>query len=222
MPRGFTELEQRRIRARLQQAGRDILGRRGVRKTTIDELASAAGISKGSFYRFYTGKEALALELLAAWERGFHDGIAERFSTHAPQGREACAAQLAAVFLEDFPQQIAVSGIAGLFDPQEMAWLVQRARPADVQRMDEQDLRLFDRLRPLLAAAGVVPCVDDLEIVAALRLLFEAGTGMMGTVQGGPLTAAHYRQGFILLVEGLLQRCFSESGQGAARGDRNE
>ncbi len=55
------------------------MGLRGVRKTSIDELVREAGISKGSFYRFFPGKEALALEVLARWEREFHQGIQQRF-----------------------------------------------------------------------------------------------------------------------------------------------
>lgn len=59
MPRGFSGLERERIRSSLMQEGRRRLDTTGVLKTTIDDLATAANISKGAFYKFFTSKEAL-------------------------------------------------------------------------------------------------------------------------------------------------------------------
>lgn len=64
MPRPFDDREQAEIRARLIAAGSNRFRTGGVSRTTVDELARAAGISKGSFYRFYPGKEALFFEIL--------------------------------------------------------------------------------------------------------------------------------------------------------------
>lgn len=36
----------------------------GMRQTTVDQLVEAAGISKGAFYKFYSSKEMLFLDLL--------------------------------------------------------------------------------------------------------------------------------------------------------------
>lgn len=207
MPRRFTEQEEHRIICDLRQAARDIMGRRGVRKTAIDELAGAAGISKGSFYRFYDSKESLALEVLAEWERSFHDGITRRFSREKPYGLQECARQLTAVFLEDFPQQLMLSGLQGLFDPQEIAWLIQRAGQEEVQRMEEQDIRLLGRLKPLLAAGGLQPVQGDQVIVAGLRMLFEGGSGSLR--QPSP----QYSTAFGLLVKGFLMQMFRLSGK---------
>ncbi|MFT7582329.1 MAG: AcrR family transcriptional regulator, partial [Myxococcota bacterium] len=64
MPRPFTPDEQLKIRRRLLEAGRDALTATGFRKTTVSQLARAAGISKGGFYLFFADKTALWMVLL--------------------------------------------------------------------------------------------------------------------------------------------------------------
>ncbi|GAB4307339.1 MAG: hypothetical protein Kow0097_07390 [Candidatus Bipolaricaulota bacterium] len=64
MPRALTETEREAIRARLVEAGRELFARYGLRKTTVEELARAAGIAKGTFYLFFASKEDLYVELL--------------------------------------------------------------------------------------------------------------------------------------------------------------
>ncbi|RPJ03614.1 MAG: TetR/AcrR family transcriptional regulator, partial [Spirochaetaceae bacterium] len=59
MPKGFTEREKELIRKKLYTEGTRLFGQYGVQKTTVDEIAKAAGISKGSFYGFYDSKEEL-------------------------------------------------------------------------------------------------------------------------------------------------------------------
>ena len=43
----------------------------GMRKTTVEQLANAVGISKGSFYKFFDSKELLFFAMLAAQLRQF-------------------------------------------------------------------------------------------------------------------------------------------------------
>ncbi len=62
-PRAFTDMEKKRIRAALIEAGRSCFQRYGMRKTTIDDLVHLAGISKGSFYQFFKNKEDLYMEM---------------------------------------------------------------------------------------------------------------------------------------------------------------
>ena len=206
MPRRFNEDEEARIRATLHAAGRTIIGSRGVRKTTVEELTRAAGIAKGSFYRFYASKEELALTLLAEWERGFHDAIATRFGTSKPRGAERTADVLLEIFLADFPTQVAASGMQGLFHPDEIAYLQQRADSAYLQIMDEQDLRLFDRLTPLLRSAGLRPAAEPVVIIAALRLLFDAALSLLAaqSVPAAAITTEHTRNALRALIHGSL------------------
>lgn len=64
MPRAFDESERAGITRRLRQAGRRLFAAQGVVKTSVENLTAAAGIAKGSLYKFYLNKELLFFELL--------------------------------------------------------------------------------------------------------------------------------------------------------------
>ena len=65
MPRAFTDEERERIRASLITAGRKCFVKFGMRKTTLMDLVSTAGIAKSTFYQFYSSKERLYHDLFA-------------------------------------------------------------------------------------------------------------------------------------------------------------
>jgi AcrR family transcriptional regulator len=64
MPKGFTAQERELIRQRLLEQGYRQFSAYGLKKTTVEELAASAGISKGAFYLFYVSKEALFMEVI--------------------------------------------------------------------------------------------------------------------------------------------------------------
>src|SRR5258708_14339068 len=71
MPKAFTEQEKELIRKRLLEQGHKQFSAYGLRKTNIEELAEAAGISKGAFYLFYASKEALFMDVVEQVEQRF-------------------------------------------------------------------------------------------------------------------------------------------------------
>ncbi len=62
MPR-FTEKEKIFIRDKLLAEGEKLFSLHGLKRVTVDDLAEAANISKGSFYAFYPSKEHLYVEI---------------------------------------------------------------------------------------------------------------------------------------------------------------
>lgn len=68
MPKGFSEHERALIQADLLAKGRELFGAHGLRKTNVEDLTRAVGISKGAFYLFYESKEALFFEILLQFE----------------------------------------------------------------------------------------------------------------------------------------------------------
>src|SRR5919108_6433943 len=78
MPRAFSDADRERIRKRLRQAGRDSFATLGLRRTAVDDLVRAAGISKGAFYLFYESKEELLQEILEQVEGTLLSGVLER------------------------------------------------------------------------------------------------------------------------------------------------
>lgn len=67
MGTAFTTQEREIIQSRLKEAAKMYTKTIGMRKTTVEELATKAGISKGAFYHFYSTKEHLFFEILEDW-----------------------------------------------------------------------------------------------------------------------------------------------------------
>ncbi len=64
MPKWFSEEEKEKIRQQLLEQGEKQFSTFGFKKTNVDEIARAAGISKGAFYRFYESKELLFMDVI--------------------------------------------------------------------------------------------------------------------------------------------------------------
>lgn len=75
MPKAFTEKEREILRAQMRQKGRLLFEKQGLKKTSVDELTEAVGISKGAFYIFFDSKEELFLEILEQIERDIQTAI---------------------------------------------------------------------------------------------------------------------------------------------------
>ncbi len=63
MAKAFTQSNKDLIRHNLLKKGREYFIKYGLKRTIVDELAKAVGISKGSFYKFFDSKEALFLAI---------------------------------------------------------------------------------------------------------------------------------------------------------------
>ena len=65
MPKvGYSEKEREGVRGRLMDACLELTVRQGVRRTTVEQLCRAAGISRSFFYTFFPSKEELLVEAL--------------------------------------------------------------------------------------------------------------------------------------------------------------
>jgi len=77
MPRAFSEHEKETIRAQMCVKGKKLFEKQGLKKTSVDELTEAIGISKGAFYLFFESKEELFLEILEQIEKEIQTSILE-------------------------------------------------------------------------------------------------------------------------------------------------
>jgi AcrR family transcriptional regulator len=98
MPKAFTDQEKELIRKRLLASGYKQFSAYGLRKTNIEELAEAAGISKGAFYLFYTSKEALFMEVVEQVERRFRQELLALVDLPGPSPRARLFALLHQAF----------------------------------------------------------------------------------------------------------------------------
>ena len=92
----FTEEQNETIRRDLIRAARRCGVTVGMRKTSVEQLTEAAGISKGSFYKFFDSKELL---FLAALEDIHAEGFAVAQRSLAENAALAPAERAAAAIL---------------------------------------------------------------------------------------------------------------------------
>lgn len=64
MPVIFSERKRREISSQIKEAALRLFETKGIRKTTVAELAESVGIAKGTFYNFYTTKGQLVAEIM--------------------------------------------------------------------------------------------------------------------------------------------------------------
>jgi AcrR family transcriptional regulator len=98
MPKGFTLQENELIRKRLLEQGYKQFSIYGLKKTNVEELAEAAGISKGAFYNFYASKEALFMDVIELAEERFRKELLAAIHRPGPSPR----ARLFAIFKQAF------------------------------------------------------------------------------------------------------------------------
>src|SRR6266511_3219100 len=91
MPKAFTEREKAIIRAKLRTKGKELFSAYGVKKTNVEDLTEAVGISKGAFSLFYESKEMLFFELVRQFEAEYREQILRDLvrADLAPQQRAA-------------------------------------------------------------------------------------------------------------------------------------
>ena len=75
MPRAFTHQEKEEINRQLLEQGAKLFSAYGIKKTNIEDIARAAGISKGAFYIFYPSKEDLFMAVIEQAETRIREGI---------------------------------------------------------------------------------------------------------------------------------------------------
>lgn len=94
MPKAFSENEKETIRIQMREKGKKLFEKHGLRKTSVDELTEAVGISKGAFYLFYTAKEELFMEILEQIEKEIKTSILELTAHPSADGHKKVSTML--------------------------------------------------------------------------------------------------------------------------------
>jgi AcrR family transcriptional regulator len=167
MPRAFTPEESERIRTRLRESALDSFTHRGLKGTSVEDLARAAGISKGAFYRFYPGKEALLVELMSQIETRLQADVLAAVRADPAHGIE--------VLVDSTVNAARHNPLVTMFMSAE-ALRVLRALPESEQdELLQRDARLVAQVLPLLRAGGAEPTVSEHALLGLLRSLAFVG-----------------------------------------------
>ncbi|KJQ60027.1 TetR/AcrR family transcriptional regulator [Streptococcus cristatus] len=121
MATAFTTEEKEVIRKKLHKVAKECLQRYGVKKTTVDQMAALADISKGSFYNFYSSKEILFFTVLEEYQIDVMNRLTEQLGMETTIDTNRLV-QL----LYDFYQDFRYSFMYTIFKNHEMELLIRR------------------------------------------------------------------------------------------------
>lgn len=137
-----------------------------MRKTTVDELAVEAGISKGAFYKFYQSKEHLFLDMLEQWYQSISQGAMQALAENAGLSPRARAAAVLKASWRIMRKQPLVRFC------QEECQLMIRKLPETLLR--EHYLSVDEFITSLIARSSVSLRVTQQEACAGIKILFLA------------------------------------------------
>ncbi len=192
MPAVFSEQARAEIRRRLQQEAAAQLAEKPYSKIKIEDLAKAAGISKGAFYKFYPTKELFFYELLRQLHEQLYSPVLEKFT----QGTGDPAADFCGCLLESC-RSLQSSGLQRFWledSRQILAALPEGQREA--QRQGE--ILIFRRF---LARYGPL-AVSEEEAMDALRALIL-------TVYDRRQLGDHYESILSWMAQGVCSHIFA-------------
>jgi AcrR family transcriptional regulator len=135
MPRALTEQEKCSHCSRLLSNGKAVVLSQGIRKVSVDEIAKAAGIAKGSFYQHFESKEKYLYALIEFIHREVYAKAEQMIISGFSDGKDPRAN--ARVFLE------------ALFYMPEMAFFIKNERDIDELFfciMPDNEMRLFKQM----------------------------------------------------------------------------
>ena len=164
MPKAFTEQEKELIRKRLLEQGHKQFSAYGLRKTTIEELAEAVGISKGAFYLFYASKEALFMDVVEQVEQRFRQVLFAMVDLAGPSPR----ARLFAILQQAF-RLVKTIPLLQFLTGNDYDLLFLRVPPETFQEHVANDRAFINELITRCRNAGIPLRVQPEEII---RLLY--------------------------------------------------
>ena len=190
----FSDFESEQIRKALLAEARRCAVTLGMRKTSVDRLTQAVGISKGSFYRFFESKEMLFFAVLEDIHSELYD-VADgvlRENIGLPPAERAEKAILAVC------KRMADTGVM-TFIENDAAALLQRL-PENIKSEHYHDDETH--IRALLESNSLSPKGGAELATAAVR-------GLILTISHKEQIGSLYPQVLDLLVRGACKELFS-------------
>lgn len=190
--KGRREQKREETRRRLMREGQRLFAEQGFDRTSVDEIAAAAGVSRRTFFHYFGSKEDVVLSR----HDDFQSALVEAIRTAPP---EAPLLQVAGQ---------AVIAALGTFDPDEVA-LLERLK-CDTPALRARDHGKYERLERSIAGAladrsGASP--DDLrtrlDAMLVTGMLRVGGSGWVSAAAAGVPVEEYVRQLVSSLGHGL-------------------
>jgi AcrR family transcriptional regulator len=167
MPKAFSGHEKETIRAQMREKGAKLFEKHGLKKTSVDELTEAVGISKGAFYLFYESKEELFLEILEELEVNFRGRIFN-FATTSETNARALLGKLLNVALlawDEYP-------LLKNFNLADFDYLIRKLPPDRIQKHVNQDDDFVNEFLERVNREGIAVKAPPNVISSLMKSLF--------------------------------------------------
>lgn len=170
MPRAFSQEEREIIRRQLREKGEKLFEAYGLRKTTVEDITQAVGISKGSFYLFYASKEELLLEILEQIESELRESILLYTSQPQQKARQSVSAILKSFLLtwDAFP-------LLRKLEKSDFDYLARKLPAERVQAHVERDQDFIDSFVEKFERDGITVQVPPRVVTNLIKSLFFVG-----------------------------------------------
>jgi AcrR family transcriptional regulator len=192
---GRREQKREETRRRLVREGQRLFAEQGFDRTSVDEIAAAAGVSRRTFFHYFQAKEDVVLSRHDDFERS----LVEAIRTAAPE-----------VPLLEVAEQAVLATLES-FDPQEVE-LLERLK-SETPALRARDHGKYERLERSIAGAlaersGTSP--DDLrnrmDSMLVTGMLRVGGAGWSGAAAAGIPLKEYVQQLVRSLGRGLIAR----------------
>lgn len=193
MPR-FSGQEREIIKQKLLTEGERLFTIYGLKKVTVDDLAAAANISKGSFYAFYSSKEHLYIEINYRLQDKLFSEIREAIAENRHLNPKALTKEVIMRGLNG----IAASPILSQFDLTVMDYL-QRKLPVEIfENHVRSDSQIFEFLEGCGVRFSFSHSIIIKSLYSVIACLFQyKDDDDLGTVKN-------------ILVDGIVEQCVME------------
>lgn len=170
MPKAFSEHEKATIRAQMREKGKELFEKQGLKKTSVDELTEAVGISKGAFYLFYQSKEELFLEILEQLEQEIQTKILELTIQPAANTKKNVSDLLKAFLLtrDTYP-------LLKNFGKSEFEYLLRKVPPEWALKHANKDEEFISQFIKKIKQEGIVVKASPRVVSNLIKTLFFVG-----------------------------------------------
>lgn len=198
MPTAFTEKEMEIIKQKLKEEALFCMKRYGIKHTNVEQLAQAAGISKGAFYKFYASKELLFFEIIEDLHSDWYTLALNTFEDNKDKSNKKIVEKILIVVFEYMVESSLMEVMEKELD------VLLRKLPQEIINNHYHDEAAH--ISQLIAQTGIKLKVSIEVFVSAIMMLFTslAYKGKISKV------ASEFDEAFILMLEGICEKMVEE------------